>query len=82
MHDEERALFDEFCIAQSLTANEALRRLARSAALLGPAFSGETRAEIIELSRQMRVISNNLLVVSALHAPLFVRDHSRRGVDD
>jgi hypothetical protein len=60
MSDEERALFDEFCAGQGLTASEALRRLARAAALLGPTFSGEARAEIVELSRQMRAIGNNL----------------------
>jgi len=60
MSEEEFELFGEFCRAQGVTPSEALRRLARSAALLGPTFSGEARAEVVALTRQMRSIGNNL----------------------
>jgi negative regulator of replication initiation len=60
MSEEEHALFGEFCQSLDLAPSEALRRLARSAALLGPTFTGEARAEVIALTRQMRAVCNNL----------------------
>ena len=60
MSEEEFELFSGFCVAQGLTTSEALRRLARSAALLGPTLTGEARAEIVALTRQMRAIGTNL----------------------
>jgi hypothetical protein len=60
MSEEEHALFGEFCESLDVTPSEALRRLARSAALLGPTFTGEARAEVIALTRQMRTVGNNL----------------------
>ncbi|MGC1862489.1 MAG: plasmid mobilization relaxosome protein MobC [Methylocystis sp.] len=60
MSEEEHALFGEFCDSLGVTPSEALRRLARSAALLGPTFTGEARADIIALTRQMRAVGNNL----------------------
>ena len=60
MSEEEFELFGAFCEAQGLTPSEALRRLARSAALLGPTFSDEARAEVVALTRQMRAIGNNI----------------------
>ena len=60
MSEEEHALFGEFCRSLDVTPSEALRRLARSAALLGPTFSDEARAEVIALTRQMRAVGNNL----------------------
>ena len=60
MSEEEHALFGEFCDSLGVTSSEALRRLARSAALLGPTFTGEARAGIIALTRQMRAVGNNL----------------------
>jgi hypothetical protein len=60
MSAQEHALFGEFCESLNVTPSEALRRLARSAALLGPTFTGEARAEVIALTRQMRAVGNNL----------------------
>ena len=60
MSEEEHAFFGEFCESLGVTPSEALRRLARSAALLGPTFTGEARAEVIALTRQMRGVGNNL----------------------
>ncbi|MFY9655176.1 MAG: plasmid mobilization relaxosome protein MobC [Methylocystis sp.] len=60
MSEEEHALFGEFCSSLGVTPSEALRRMARSAALLGPTFTGEARAEVIALTRQMRAVGNNL----------------------
>src|SRR5208283_458034 len=60
MSEEEFELFSGFCASQGLTTSEALRRLARSAALLGPTLTGEARAEIVALTRQMRAIGTNL----------------------
>ena len=53
-------LFAGFCASQGLTTSDALRRLARSAALLGPTLTGEARAEVVALTRQMRAIGSNL----------------------
>jgi len=58
--EEEAALFDAFCAASGVTVSEGFRRLARAAGFLGPTFSGETRAEIVELTRQVRAIGVNL----------------------
>ncbi len=58
--EQEDALFVAFCDKEGLTPSEALRRFAREAANLGPTFTGEVRAEVIELTRQMRAIGNNL----------------------
>ena len=60
MSEEEHVLFGEFCSSLGVTPSEALRRMARSAALLGPTFTGEARAEVIALTRQMRAVGNNL----------------------
>jgi hypothetical protein len=60
MTEEERRLFDAFCEAEGVTPSEGLRRLARSAALLGPAFAGEARGEIAALTRQLRAVGTNL----------------------
>jgi hypothetical protein len=60
MNAEEHELFGAFCAAQGITPSEALRRLARSAAMLGPTFSGEARAEIVALTRQVRAVGVNL----------------------
>lgn len=60
MSQEEHELFGSFCAAQRVTPSEALRRLARSAALLGPTYSDEGRAEIVALTRQLRGIGTNL----------------------
>lgn len=60
MSAEEHELFGAFCSAHGVTPSEALRRLARSAALLGPTFSGEARAEIVALTRQIRAVGVNL----------------------
>ena len=60
MSEEEFELFSGFCASQGLTTSEALRRLARSAALLGPTLTGEARAEVVALTRQMRAIGTNL----------------------
>jgi Bacterial mobilisation protein (MobC) len=60
MSAHEHALFGEFCVSLNVTPSEALRRLARSAALLGPTFTGEARAEVVALTRQMRTVGNNL----------------------
>jgi hypothetical protein len=60
MSAEEHELFGAFCAAQGVTPSEALRRLARSAALLGPTFSGEARAEVVALTRQIRAVGVNL----------------------
>ncbi len=60
MSAQEHALFGEFCESLNVTPSEALRRLARSAALLGPTFTGEARVEVIALTRQMRAVGNNL----------------------
>ena len=60
MSEEEHALFGEFCESLGVTPSEAFRRLARSAALLGPTFTGAARAEIVALTRQMRAVGNNL----------------------
>lgn len=60
MNEQEVERFKQFCETVDLTPSEALRRLARSAALLGPTFAGEARAEVTELTRQMRAIGNNL----------------------
>jgi len=60
MSKEEHVLFGEFCDSIGVTPSEALRRMARSAALLGPTFTGEARAEIVALTRQMRAVGNNL----------------------
>jgi RAB protein geranylgeranyltransferase component A len=57
---QEHALFGEFCETLNVTPSYAWRRFARSAALLGPTFTGEARAEVIELTRQMRAVGNNL----------------------
>jgi soluble cytochrome b562 len=60
MSAEEHELFGEFCAGHGITPSEALRRLARSAALLGPTFSGEAQAEIVALTRQIRAVGVNL----------------------
>lgn len=60
MSEEEHELFGAFCAAQGLTPSEALRRLARSAALLGPTFTSEARVEVIALTRQIRAVGTNL----------------------
>jgi len=60
MTEEENALFAAFCEAQGITSSDALRRLARSAALLGPTFTDEARADIISMTRQIRAVGTNL----------------------
>jgi hypothetical protein len=60
MSQEEHDLFEGFCAAQGVTASEALRRLARGAALLGPTFADEDRALIVAMTRQLRGIGTNL----------------------
>ena len=60
MTEDENALFAAFCEAQGITPSDALRRLARSAALLGPTFTDEARAEIVILTRQIRAVGTNL----------------------
>lgn len=60
MSADEHEMFGAFCAAQGITPSEALRRLARSAALLGPTFSGEARAEVVALTRQIRAVGVNL----------------------
>ncbi|MDE2579098.1 MAG: plasmid mobilization relaxosome protein MobC [Hyphomicrobiales bacterium] len=60
MSHDECELFDAFCESQSITPSEALRRLARGAALLGPTYADQDRAEIIGLTRQLRGIGTNL----------------------
>jgi hypothetical protein len=60
MTEEESALFGAFCEAQGITPSDALRRLARSAALLGPTFTDEARADIIAMTRQIRAVGTNL----------------------
>jgi hypothetical protein len=56
----EDALFAGFCQDAGITVSEGFRRLARSASLLGPTFSGEARAEVVALTRQVRAIGVNL----------------------
>ena len=60
MTQEEDALFVGFCESLEVTPSEAFRRLARAAALLGPTFTGEARADVIALTRQIRAVGNNL----------------------
>ena len=60
MTAEENELFSAFCAAQGITPSDALRRLARSAALLGPTFTDEARAEIVVMTRQIRAVGTNL----------------------
>jgi hypothetical protein len=80
MSPEEHALFGEFCVSLNVTPSEALRRLARSAALLGPTFTGEARAEVIALTRQMRAVGNNLnQAVHHMNAGHVIQSEDMRG---
>ncbi|MGJ0620471.1 MAG: plasmid mobilization relaxosome protein MobC [Methylocystis sp.] len=58
--DEEAEAFLAFCKARNLTSGEALRRMMRAAGDMGPTFDGEGRAEVVELTRQVRAIGVNL----------------------
>ena len=58
--DGEAAGFRAFCEAKNLTTSEALRRMVRAAADMGPTFDGEGRAEVVALTRQVRAIGVNL----------------------
>jgi hypothetical protein len=79
MSEEEVELFDGFCASQGLTTSEALRRLARSAALLGPTFSGEARSEVVTLTRQLRAVGSNLnQAVHRMHAGHMVAEEEMR----
>jgi negative regulator of replication initiation len=80
MSAQEHALFGEFCESLNVTPSEALRRLARSAALLGPTFTGEASAEVIALTRQMRAVGNNLnQAVHHMNAGHVIQSEDMRG---
>jgi hypothetical protein len=60
LSEAEARAFRSFCEAHGLSMTEALRRMARGAGGLGPTFSGEGHAHIVELTRQIRGVGVNL----------------------
>jgi hypothetical protein len=60
LSEPEAEAFRGFCESHGLSVTEALRRMARGAAGLGPTFSGEGHTQIVELTRQVRAVGVNL----------------------
>jgi hypothetical protein len=56
----EAETFRLFCADQGLSVTEALRRMVKAAAGFGPTFTGESRVEVVELTRQLRAVGINL----------------------
>jgi hypothetical protein len=57
---DERARFTERCAPDELPISEAIRRVMREAAELGPSFDGEIADEIRGLTRQLRAIGGDI----------------------
>ena len=60
LSEPEAQAFRVFCDNHNLSVSEAMRRMARGAAGLGPTFSGEGHSQIVELTRQVRAVGANL----------------------
>jgi len=60
LSEPEAQAFRAFCDNHNLSVTEAMRRMARGAAGLGPTFSGEGHSQIVELTRQVRAVGVNL----------------------
>ena len=60
LNKPEAQAFRAFCDNHNLSVTEAMRRMARGAAGLGPTFSGEGHSQIVELTRQVRAVGVNL----------------------
>ena len=60
LSEPEAQAFRVFCDNHNLSVTEAMRRMARGAAGLGPTFSGEGHSQIVELTRQVRAVGVNL----------------------
>ena len=60
LSEPEAQAFRSFCDNHNLSVTEAMRRMARGAAGLGPTFSGEGHSQIVELTRQVRAVGVNL----------------------
>jgi hypothetical protein len=57
---DERAWFMKRCAPDELPISEAIRRVMREAAELGPSFDGEIADEIRGLTRQLRAIGGDI----------------------
>ena len=57
---DERTRFTERCAPDDLPISEAIRRVMREAAELGPSFDGEIAEEIRGLTRQLKTIGGNI----------------------
>jgi hypothetical protein len=58
--EEERARFSALCAPNNLPVSEAVRRLMREAAGLGPTFEGEVAEKIAGLTQELKAIGVNL----------------------
>ena len=58
--EEERARFTERCAPEDLPISEAIRRVMREAAELGPTFDGEIAEEIRGLTQQLKAIGADI----------------------
>jgi antitoxin component of RelBE/YafQ-DinJ toxin-antitoxin module len=58
--EEERARFADLCAPGDLPVSEAVRRLMREAAGLGPTFEGEVAEKIDGLTQQLKAIGVDL----------------------
>ncbi|UWU26018.1 plasmid mobilization relaxosome protein MobC (plasmid) [Rhizobium sp. CB3060] len=60
MSETEFLAFEAFCADVNLTVSEALRRLVRQAAGLGPAFDGDLKEIVLAHAEELRRVGVNL----------------------
>jgi len=58
--EEERTRFTERCVSDDRPISEAIRRVMREAAELGPTFDGDIAEEIRGLTRQLKTIGGDI----------------------